>query len=477
MTSQQAGITTNVVGNRSQQLTTQNNTTKSNDTDIKSDDILLTRFKKSPPRIRWSQTETRISFKIFLTDIHDFGIDIDGNCLEFSAQVSKHSEYQFSLDLYSDLTQKHRFCKLKRYLLLEVEKSSNRTYWPRLTEEPTKYTWLEEQTNDNTSDLSDTCTDDDLLEGQQRFEELDRQLKEANHLQRSNQQENIQAIKHKTTKDKTKTETTDIGRERILHKEVNNIDIFNPFNKPLNKRYRNMKYDYRRETSAVDNSKNTSRCALDMKKTYLFCYNLAMFIVFLMAHLVLLIKIVSGTIDDDSVKGVANIIKWLTITQLLESIHPMLGLVPGGPFMPFLQVIGRLIVNHFLTTPEIRIGSAPYAHYLFVVWSCIEIFRYSFYALRVFKVDIYPLTWCRYSLFAPLYPMGGFCESMVILSTIRHIEKTGAYSISLPNAANISFHMPTFLRIYIFLLLGPSIFYLMKYMSSQRRKQLKEKVA
>lgn len=238
-----------------------------------------------------------------------------------------------------------------------------------------------------------------------------------------------------------------------------------------------MKYDYRRETNVVDNSKNTSRCALDMKKTYLFCYNLAMFVVFLMAQIVLWIKIISGTIDDDSVEGVANIIKWLTITQLLESVHPMIGLVPGGPFMPFLQVIGRLIVNHFLTTPEIRIGAFPYAHYLFVVWSSIELFRYSFYALRVFKVDVYPITWCRYSLFMPLYPMGGFCESMVLFSTIRHFEKTGDYSVKLPNAANISFDMPTFLRIYIFLLLGPSIYYLMRYMCSQRGKQLKEKVA
>lgn len=473
MTSSQTDITTDVVGSRFEHST---NTLQSSNTNLKSDEILLTKFKKTPPKIRWTQSETRISFKIYLVDIHDFEVDIDQNCLEFSAKVSKHSEYQFSLDLYSDLTQHHRFCKLKRYSLLEVEKSSDRTYWPRLTAQPTKYSWLEEQTDDNNSDPNDTCTDDDLLDGEQRLEELGRQLKEANLSQGSKHQEDSTATKQKN-KLRKKPTNLDNCEHRLRHKDTNNIDIFNPFNKPPDKRYRNMKYDYRRETSAVDNSKNSSRSALDMKKTYLFCYNLAMFVVFLMAHLVLLIKIVSGTIDDDSVKGVANIIKWLTITQLLESVHPMLGLVPGGPFMPFLQVIGRLVVNHFLTTPEIRIGAAPYAHYLFVVWSCIEIFRYSFYALRVFKVDIYPLTWCRYSLFAPLYPMGGFCESMVILSTIRHIEKTGAYSISLPNAANISFHMPTFLKIYIFLLLGPSIFYLMKYMCAQRRKQLKDKVA
>lgn len=146
--------------------------------------------------------------------------------------------------------------------------------------------------------------------------------------------------------------------------------------------------------------------------------------------------------------------------------------------MPFLQVSGRLLVNTFLTHPEIRLDSAPYAHYLFMVWSSIEIFRYSFYALRVFKVDIYFLTWCRYTLFIPLYPMGGFCESMVVLSTIKYIEKTGAYTVDLPNRLNMSFSPVLVLKTHVYLLLGPSIYYLMRYMWKQRCKQLsKEKAA
>lgn len=269
-----------------------------------------------------------------------------------------------------------------------------------------------------------------------------------------------------------------------------NTDIFNPFRKashdlksrPNNSN--NMKYDYRRGTpsdsgSAIDSGKNTAKHAHDYRKTYLFLYNVLLFVMFLMVFMILTIKAFSGTIDDDTVRGSAFIIKILTYTQLLESIHPILGLVPGGPMMPFLQVIGRLIVNHFLTEPRIRIDSAPYAHYLFIVWSCIEIFRYSFYALRVFKVDVYPITWCRYTLFMPLYPLGGFCESQVIRSTIEHYGKTGTYSIGLPNSANISFNLPSFLKFYTYILLGPSIFYLMRYMWSQRCKQLtkKEKMA
>lgn len=238
-----------------------------------------------------------------------------------------------------------------------------------------------------------------------------------------------------------------------------------------------MKHDYRRDhpEGTMESGKNAAKHAMNYKKTYLFLYNLAMFIMFLMVHIILTIKSFAGKMDDESVQGAAFIIKLLTYTQLLESIHPVLGLVPGGPCMPFLQVAGRLLVNYFLTDPEIRWNSAPYAQYLFIVWSSVEIFRYSFYALRVFKVEIYPITWARYTLFMPLYPMGGFCEAQIVMVSAEHFEKTRAYTIELPNSANFSLSLPSLLRFYYVALLGPSIFYLMRYMWSQRCKQLKEK--
>lgn len=205
---------------------------------------------------------------------------------------------------------------------------------------------------------------------------------------------------------------------------------------------------------------------------YLFLYNLTLFLLFSKVFLTILSKIWTGHITDDEIEKVAHIIKILTYTQLMESIHPLVGLVPGGSFMPFLQVIGRLFVNYLLTEPEIRLNSAPFAHYLFLVWSTIEIFRYSYYALRVMNIDQYLITWCRYSLFMPLYPLGGFCESMIIISTINYYNKIKKFQIDLPNAANISFSVPTMLKIYIILLLWPSIITLMKYMSRQRSKQL-----
>lgn len=212
-----------------------------------------------------------------------------------------------------------------------------------------------------------------------------------------------------------------------------------------------------------------------LKKIYLFGYNSILFALFLKVNVLLISKTLKGTVDDRTVQHAAHIVKLLTYTQILESVHPMVGLVPGGPLMPFTQIIGRLIVNHFLTNQTIRLDSSPFVHYLFIVWSSIEIFRYSLYALRVFKIEAYPLTWCRYTLFMPLYPMGGFCEAMIVLKTANYYEKIGAFSIELPNSLNISFSLPLALRVYSFVFLGPTIYFLWMYMLTQRRKQLKSK--
>ena len=110
-----------------------------------------------------------------------------------------------------------------------------------------------------------------------------------------------------------------------------------------------------------------------------------------------------------------------------------------------------------------------------LAWSSIEVFRYPFYALRVFKVDIYPITWARYTLFYPLYPLGGFSEAMVLLTASNEFAKTKRFSYALPNRFNIAFDMTVVIKLYSCVVLHAMIIYLMRYMAQQRYKQLKRK--
>jgi very-long-chain (3R)-3-hydroxyacyl-CoA dehydratase len=70
-------------------------------------------------------------------------------------------------------------------------------------------------------------------------------------------------------------------------------------------------------------------------------------------------------------------------------------------------------------------------------------------------------------MWIPLYPLGFFCEGLlsvenqlmltlqmllsgfVMMLALPYFEKLGRWSFAMPNAYNMSFHFPTFLRVYM----------------------------
>lgn len=212
-----------------------------------------------------------------------------------------------------------------------------------------------------------------------------------------------------------------------------------------------------------------------VQKCYLFLYNTTLFVFFLQVHTTLISNAYSGTITDELLSKMCELVRYLTYAQLLESIHPILKLVPGGPFMPLFQVSGRLMVNQFLTDPLLREKCYPFPQIMFIVWSSIEIFRYSHYALKVAGINFYLITWCRYTLFMPLYPMGGTSEGFIIWRTAKHLEDMGFNGSEPSSGVNFTAYIPKILRFYVIYALGPSVVFLIRYMLIQRRKQLGSK--
>lgn len=103
-------------------------------------------------------------------------------------------------------------------------------------------------------------------------------------------------------------------------------------------------------------------------------------------------------------------------------------------------------------------------------------YRYPFYITQLYKKEIYILTWLRYTLWIPLYPLGVLCESIVILRNIPYFEETQKFTIALPNEWNFAFHMPSFLRVYLLLLTFPGLYFVMKHMHKLRTMKLKPKI-
>lgn len=76
--------------------------------------------------------------------------------------------------------------------------------------------------------------------------------------------------------------------------------------------------------------------------------------------------------------------KFALLLQTFEIIHPLLGFVPRGGFLPALILIsGRLFMFFAMISAEPRMHSKPAVTYLFAVYTAIELVRYPYYMLKV----------------------------------------------------------------------------------------------
>ncbi|CAH2049506.1 unnamed protein product, partial [Iphiclides podalirius] len=146
----------------------------------------------------------------------------------------------------------------------------------------------------------------------------------------------------------------------------------------------------------------------DFKKVYLIIYNLFQFIGFTYVLAVMGVRYAKLEYESvaDTYEHVGPAMKFLQLMQYLEVMHPMFGYTKGGVLVPFLQVSGRAFVLFVMIEAEPRMQTKPVVFYLFLIWSLIEIVRYPFYISQIYKKEIYILTWLRYTMWIPLYPLG-----------------------------------------------------------------------
>jgi very-long-chain (3R)-3-hydroxyacyl-CoA dehydratase len=210
------------------------------------------------------------------------------------------------------------------------------------------------------------------------------------------------------------------------------------------------------------------------KKVYLILYNLFQFCGFVYILIVMAIRWTRDGADSmaGTYEAVGNAFKFVQLIQYLEVMHPIFGYTKGSALFPFMQISGRAFVLFAMIDFEPRMTTKPVVFYLFIIWATIEIVRYPYYLTQLLKIEISFLTWLRYSLWIPLYPLGALCEGIIILRNIPYFEETKRLSVAMPNKWNIAFHMPTFMYIYILALIVPGIYFVMAHMQTMRAKKL-----
>lgn len=210
---------------------------------------------------------------------------------------------------------------------------------------------------------------------------------------------------------------------------------------------------------------------LTLSSIYLIVYNLAQAVgwtlitVKMLFHL-LFRKTCVGLYDE--VELLLNLFQTLA---LLEIVHAATGLVRSNPVLTGFQVFSRIFmvwgIIYVVEEARDQVGFAL----LCAAWCVTEVIRYSFYLGAIVNYSPFLLQFARYTLFIVLYPMGVTGELMSIYAALPHIKNRQILSVSLPNAANISFNY-YYVLMFIMLTYIPIFPQLYLHMFGQRKKVL-----
>ncbi|KAK5968393.1 Very-long-chain (3R)-3-hydroxyacyl-CoA dehydratase [Trichostrongylus colubriformis] len=161
---------------------------------------------------------------------------------------------------------------------------------------------------------------------------------------------------------------------------------------------------------------------------YIFLYNVTLFVIHLKMFLELLNAVKSGNFvyaDHFPLFCVG------TAAQLLDVVHGMLGITTTGVGAGLIQVLGRLFML-FVIKGNPTIHDQVSTPILLFAWVLIELFRYPYYALRAWNIEMFALAWLRYTAWIPLYPLGLGMEWVSLVTSLKYYYETGKYSVHVP---------------------------------------------
>lgn len=159
------------------------------------------------------------------------------------------------------------------------------------------------------------------------------------------------------------------------------------------------------------------------------------------------------------------------LLAVLEVAHAALGLVRGAPALAALQWAGRANVLYGVVRAVPAAQPTAAVGAMLAAWALSEVVRYPWYAAGVAGAVPYWLTWLRYSLFVPLYPVGVAGEMAAVFAALPEVRRRRLASVALPNAWNLAFDYATFLSFLLVVYL-PVWWSLYSAMLRQRRARL-----
>ncbi|XP_027017430.2 very-long-chain (3R)-3-hydroxyacyl-CoA dehydratase isoform X3 [Tachysurus fulvidraco] len=215
---------------------------------------------------------------------------------------------------------------------------------------------------------------------------------------------------------------------------------------------------------------------LGLKKGYLFMYNLVQFLGFswIFVNMTVRLFILKEDSFYDTFHTTADVMYFCQMLAIAEVINPALGLVRTGVMPAFIQVMGRNFVLFIIFGSLEEMQNKPVVFFVFYLWSAIEIFRYPFYMLACIDTEWKMLTWLRYTIWIPLYPLGVLAEAVAVIQSIPIFNDSKFLSIPLPEVLGSSLSFSYVLQLYL-LLMFLGLFSNFRHLYKQRRRRFRTK--
>eukprot|EP00824_Muranothrix_gubernata_P016319 TRINITY_DN33870_c0_g1_i1.p1 TRINITY_DN33870_c0_g1~~TRINITY_DN33870_c0_g1_i1.p1 ORF type:complete len:232 (-),score=28.56 TRINITY_DN33870_c0_g1_i1:22-717(-) len=170
--------------------------------------------------------------------------------------------------------------------------------------------------------------------------------------------------------------------------------------------------------------------------------------------------------------AVGNVAVACQVVACLEILHAAFGLVRSSVLPVLLQSAGRVnvLLGVLFFIPEIQ--ETRVTGVMLLVFSFMDLIRYSHYLLSLQGMGPAWLSWLRYTAWIPCYPTGATCEGYTIYHALPIIAARRLHAISLPNVFNIGFDYYTFC-VLVLLSYLPAAPVLCSHMIKQRRRWVK----
>ncbi|KAF6037366.1 PTPLAD1 [Bugula neritina] len=243
--------------------------------------------------------------------------------------------------------------------------------------------------------------------------------------------------------------TKDVAKHAWIRPDFDKMDISDDEEEMQREKKRLEKEYIDKLTSEM--AETQDKAIEDIKKNYLFSYSLFHVI----AYSFILVKVIIGIFTTEDYNAFEDVGTVLIIAQLfsfLEVVHPILGLVKSSFVSPLIQTCGRNFILLVVIWNEPRIHGSSFVSYLVLFWSLADVIRHPFYMLTSMGLSLNFLTWLRYTMWIPLYPLGTGCEWMVVWLSIPLYESSGKFSLELPNTYNFSISITTYMYMHLLII-------------------------